>query len=80
MSQALHPFIDSVTAEKVVFVSSQNEAAVMAQKFDMDQMEACLGGRGSWTYDKQEYSKFCRQQEPRPTADLLQPLDDRPTA
>lgn len=76
--QALHPFIDPVTAEKVVFVNSQNEAEVMAQRFDMDQMEACLGGRGSWTYNKQEYSKFCQEQESRSAASLLQNADNWP--
>ena len=57
--QAVHPWIDPVTAKKVVFVDSKNEAAVMAEKFDMQTMEACLGGKGGYTYDQDEYSKFC---------------------
>lgn len=65
-AQALLPFIDPVTAEKVVFVNSQNEAAVMARKFDMDKMEACLGGKSSWTYNKESYSQFCRELEVNP--------------
>ena len=63
LTQALLPFIDPVTAEKVVFVNSQNEAAIMAQKFHMDKMEVCLGGKSAWTYNKETYSHFCRQLE-----------------
>ncbi|CAL8462258.1 g1789 [Coccomyxa elongata] len=73
--KALLPFIDPVTAEKVVFVNSQNEAAVMAQNFHMDKMEACLGGKSSWTYNKESYSQFCRQLESKPSAGLLHPAD-----
>ena len=58
--QAVHPWIDPLTAKKVVFVDSKNEAAAMAKNFDMHDMEACLGGKGGYTYDPAEYSKFCR--------------------
>lgn len=56
-------------------MNSQNERTVMAQKFDMDKMEAALGGRGSWTYKKEEYGLFCRQLENKPAAALADALE-----
>ena len=45
--QAVLPFLDPVTANKVVFVGKgKGEAAVMDANFHMEDMEACLGGRG----------------------------------
>ena len=67
-AQAVHPWIDPITAKKVVFVSKDNEAAVMAENFDMDAMEACLGGSGSYVYDGEDYSRFCRDLEALPAA------------
>ncbi len=61
--QALQPFIDPVTAKKVVFVSKDNEAALMPTLFPMEMMEKCLGGTGAYTYDVSAYSTFCRDLE-----------------
>ncbi len=61
--QALQPFIDPITAKKVLFVSKDNEAALMPTLFPMDKMEQCLGGTGTYTYNVSAYSSFCRDLE-----------------
>ena len=61
--QALQPFIDPITAKKVLFVSKDNEAALMPTLFPMEKMERCLGGTGTSTYDVSAYSSFCRDLE-----------------
>ena len=58
--QAVLPFLDPVTANKVVFVGKgKGEAAIMAENFHMGDMEACLGGQGTWAFQKEQYRKFC---------------------
>lgn len=67
--QAVLPFLDPVTANKVVFVSKgKEEAATMHENFHMEDMEACLGGRGSWAYEKEQYRKFCCDVEAQPVS------------
>lgn len=65
--QAVLPFLDPVTANKVVFVGKgKGEAAIMAEQFHMEDMEACLGGRGAWAFQKEQYRKFCCDVEAQP--------------
>lgn len=52
-----------MTAKKVVFIRKDNEAAVMTEKFDMEKMEACLGGKGTWTYNRDDYGRSCKLME-----------------
>ena len=55
--QATKPFIDPVTNKKISFVEKGPKGAeLMAQMFDVDQLEQCLGGRSSWQFDFEAYS------------------------
>jgi hypothetical protein len=62
----VQPFIDPVTGKKIIFINRENEAVIMAAKFDMDKMEACLGGKGLWVYNRDEYGRFCKALEASP--------------
>ena len=61
--QALQPFLDPATAKKVLFITKENEAMQMLALFPMDKMEPCLGGSGTYTYDRDAYGRFCRDVE-----------------
>ena len=58
--QALQPFIDPATAKKVIFINKDNEAAQMPALFPMEKMERCLGGTGTFAYNVNAYSSFCK--------------------
>ena len=67
--QAVLPFLDHVTASKVVFVGKGKvEAAIMNEHFHMEDMEACLGGQGTWAFQKEQYRKFCCDVEAQPVS------------
>lgn len=61
IAQATSPFIDPVTKQKIFFVEKNpREAAIMAEKFNMDQLEECLGGHSTWHFDYMVYSTAMR--------------------
>ena len=56
LAQATGPFIDPVTKQKINFVEKNAKGtATMAEKFDLDQLEECLGGRSTWQFDFEAY-------------------------
>ena len=58
--QATKPFIDPVTNRKIHFVEGAQQAALMAEKFDMDHMEECLGGRNPAPFDFEAFGAEMR--------------------
>lgn len=50
-----------MTKRKLLFVEDRNqEAALMAEKFNMDLMEECLGGRSTQQFDFESYGADMR--------------------
>ena len=61
--QAVSPFIDAVTKQKIVFIDKGlKEAQEMNERFQMDKMEESIGGgRQGLIYSKDDYEKIARQ-------------------
>ena len=51
----IKPFLDPVTKEKIVFCHGKAGAELMAKRYDMTQVEECVGGTGKSTFDSTEY-------------------------
>mmetsp|Transcript_33152 Transcript_33152/g.98674 ORF Transcript_33152/g.98674 Transcript_33152/m.98674 type:complete len:293 (-) Transcript_33152:239-1117(-) len=70
--KAVAPFIDPVTKEKIKFVDKgSKEAAQMQEKFDMSEMEKCVGGqRDGLLYDAAKYEEHCRKYDQEIQAEL----------
>lgn len=56
--QAVSPFIDPVTKKKIFFLDSAAGDRKMAELFDLDDIETCMGGRVPGTlYNHEEYGQ-----------------------
>lgn len=58
----IRPFVDPVTAKKVVFITAKDVETVMGSRFDMDVLEEPLGGRNKRVYnvDSKFQSQLCQ--------------------
>ena len=55
--QAVSPFIDPVTSQKIQFCKGKDEKAIMSRYFDMNKMETCLGGQSNKEFDFATYEQ-----------------------
>lgn len=56
--QIIYPFIDHVTRDKFIFVTvlaKPPAQALLAENFNMDQLEVALGGRNTVAFDSDAY-------------------------
>ncbi|KXZ53519.1 hypothetical protein GPECTOR_7g969 [Gonium pectorale] len=72
--RAVQPFIDPVTKEKIKFIDKGvHEHEQMLEKFDLEQMEQCVGGKLSgYAYNHEKYSARMLEYDKEVAAELQQ--------
>ncbi|KAG2436734.1 hypothetical protein HXX76_006258 [Chlamydomonas incerta] len=70
--KAVQPFIDPVTKQKIVFVDKgAKEKAEMDARFDLTQMEQCMGGAlPNYAYDHDKYGSRMHEYDKEVAAEL----------
>ncbi|KAG2497600.1 hypothetical protein HYH03_004345 [Edaphochlamys debaryana] len=70
--KAVQPFIDPVTKQKIVFVDkNSHEGAAMEERFDMEQIESCMGGKlQGHAYDQDKYGARMHEYDREVAAEL----------
>ncbi|PNH04045.1 Random slug protein 5 [Tetrabaena socialis] len=69
--RAVQPFVDPVTKQKIVFiVKGPTEQGELAARFDLDQIETCMGGRLEHAYDHEKYGMRMHEFDKEVAAEL----------
>jgi len=61
------PFIDPKTSKKIRFIypKQKKSTEVLEQLFDLDTLERSFGGRSTWVYDHEAYSRLMKEDDNR---------------
>lgn len=75
------PFIDPKTVKKIVFLNSKTKSSVevIESLFDLENLDASFGGRSTWVYEHDKYSKMMVEDDLRTAQKWGLPLPSSPS-